>query len=522
MQRLIPIFLIFLATVFQPAPALADQKTDLASRYYKLGLEATNWITSFQVTPLNASWGIPYQDESTWGLDPFYYDNATITAGANGIAAGQRQTLAFLIAGHDAGLGAAAALDAHFQTNDNRYLAIFNTYYNCFLNRQIPSESSGTLPVNASTSHGLNITLDNSGYWPEQADVFAGADTRYGTRDDTTRLQAVFPSPEHGNLIAAALISYYRWGHDSRALQLLNRYGNWLVKLQIRTGNYSGAFPVTQYYWNLGWKPRMYETTESAWILSELYLLTKNETYLNSALAAGEYMLSRQFTSTIWTNTPVFGALPYEWNRTRYTTSPSTNHAGFTILAWTQLYRLTGDERYLNAAEAYAKWLMSFQVTSESTPWGDHTYANDSMAVGGYYYGYETESHKFGAKVALALWSAAYAIRGLLFLAEISGDETYLASAFLAADWLTRMRYPDTSLIPLQALAITKYVSSSWWGLYPQYYQPDMREVEKAGTPSFVKKGERNLDTILKQNRTWFERTYDVDFNLIDYEMASR
>jgi hypothetical protein len=266
----------------------------------------------------------------------------------------------------------------------------------------------------------------------------------------------------------------------------------------------------------------MYETTESAWILAELYLLTANVTYLNSAVAAGQYMLSRQFTSQEWVNTPVYGALPYEWNRTMYTTAVSTNHAGFTLLAWTQLYRLTGDKRYLSAAETYAKWLMSFQVTTVDMAWGNHTYANDTMAVGGYYYGYDTEKHKFGSEVALSLWSAAYSIRGLLFLTKTTNDETYARSAVLAADWLTRMRYPDTTLIPLQALAITKYVSSSWWGLYPQFYQPDMGEVEKAGIPSFVKEGQVNPQAILKLNRTWFERTYSVDFNLIDYQMASR
>jgi hypothetical protein len=128
----------------------------------------------------------------------------------------------------------------------------------------------------------------------------------------------------------------------------------------------------------------------------------------------------------------------------------------------------------------------------------------------------------FGSDVALSLWSAAYSIRGLLFLTETTNDETYARSAVLAADWLTQMRYPDTTLIPLQALAITKYVSSSWWGIYPQFYQPDMGEVEKAGIPSFVKEGQINLHAILSPNRTWFEQTYGVDFNLIDYQMASR
>jgi hypothetical protein len=49
-----------------------------------------------------------------------------------------------------------------------------------------------------------------------------------------------------------------------------------------------------------------------------------------------------------------------------------------------------------------------------------------------------------------------------------------------------------------------------------------MREVEKAGISSFVEKGQVNLQAIMNKNPTWFERTFGVDFNLIDYQMASR
>jgi hypothetical protein len=233
-------------------------------------------------------------------------------------------------------------------------------------------------------------------------------------------------------------------------------------------------------------------------------------------------MLSRQFIGPEWENTPVYGALPYEWNETHYTKSVSTNHAGFTILAWSQLFRITEDKRYLTAAEKYADWLLSFQVTNTDTNWGNHTYANDSMAVGGFYYGYQTEKHEFGWRVAESLWSAADAIPALLTLSQLTGDGKYYNSALLAADWLTQMKYPDRTPVPLQALAIIKYPISSWWGLYPQFYQPDMREVKTAGIVSFVQEGMKNTSSIRDQQTTWFEKTFGIDFNLIDYEMASR
>jgi len=84
------------------------------------------------------------------------------------------------------------------------------------------------------------------------------------------------------------------------------------------------------------------------------------------------------------------------------------------------------------------------------------------------------------------------------------------------------MKFPDQFQIPLQALAIVKYPVSSWWGLFPQYYQPDMRKVENAGITAFVSQGRMNVSSIRDRHPTWFERTFSVDFNLIDYEMASR
>ena len=485
-------------------------RDDPASRYFQTAVEAADWITSFQVTPLGSGWGIPYPNPQVWGFDPYYYSNGTITGGTNGIQPGEKQELALLIAGHDAGLGADAALNAYLSTHESKYLKIFQVYFGYFLRSQIPNNYTQT----------KQDEINDNGYWPEQANVEAGPDRTFGTSDDQVQVEPVFAAAEHGNPIATALIAYYRLTNDSTTLRMLKQYGNWLVNDQIHSGEYTGAFPVTQYYFSIGWKPRMYETSESAWILCELYMLTRNQTYLNAAIAAGNYMTSRQFNGS--NDTRIEGALPYESNRTNYNRNVSTNHAGFTLLAWTQLYRLTGNAKFLIAAERYADWLLSFQITPIGTPWGDHTYANDTMAIGGYYYGYETDKHTFGWRVALSLWSAADAIPGLLLLEQVNGNQTYTQSAELAAEWLMKMRFPDQFLVPLQSLAVIKYTVSSWWGLYPQFYQPSMKEVESAGIVSYVDQGQRNYSSIAEHNLTWFEQTFNVDFNEIDYQMASR
>jgi hypothetical protein len=144
------------------------------------------------------------------------------------------------------------------------------------------------------------------------------------------------------------------------------------------------------------------------------------------------------------------------------------------------------------------------------------------MAVGGFYYGYSVAKHEFGWRVAESLWSASYSIPALLMLSQITGNETYRRAALLAANWLAEMKFSDQKQIPLQALAIMKFPVSSWWGLFPQYYQPDMGQIEDAGITAFVTQGRMNTSSIRDRHPTWFERTFSVDFNLIDYEMASR
>jgi len=516
----IAIFLLTVISAPTVRPVFPKPQIDSSSRtFFDLGLEATDWVRLFQVVPPSEGWGISYHDSRAWGLDPYYYSNGTITSDTEGIKAGDPQRSAFLMGGHDAGLGAFAALDAYLASHDEGYREMFEVYYGYFKRAQLPSNASST-KLSTYTIDGRGQTVDESGYWAEQTNIVANPNSSIGNASDNVQLVAAFPAAEHGDPIAATLIAHYRLTHNQTSLNMLTKYANWLLRVQIKTGEYSGAFPVTQYHWLTGWKPRMYETTESAWILCELYKITLNQTYLRGAISAGDYMLSRQFANS--TDIFVQGALPYEWNRTQYSRLVSTNHAGFTILAWTDLYRLTRNTAYLTAARRYADWLLNMQVTTQNYQWGDHKFANDSLAAGGYYYGYDTVNHSFGWRTALSLWSAAYAIPGLLTLGRELNDPRYLQSARMAIEWLPKMRFTDQRLTPLQALGTVKNIKSSYWGRYAQFYQPDWSEVEKAGIPKFVSDVSANKSALHSSHLTWFEQTYSLDFALADYEMASR
>ncbi len=360
MRREFLLLFILCVLFFSQVPTSSSaQQPDETSNYFTLAIEATDWITEFQFTPMGSSWGTPYNNSKVWGLDPFVYVNGTITGGYPKIPAGGKQTLGYLIGGHDSGEAASAALEAYLHTHNEKYLHLFQVYLDYFKRSQMPSRFVYTDTV--SVHADKNVTLDNSGYFAEQVNIDAGPDSIYGTADDDVRLVAVFPAVEHGNPIAYALVLYYKLTKDPEALDMLKRYDDWLIRSQIKEGDYVGALPVTQYHYHIaGWKPRMFETTQSAWILAEIYSLTEDEKFLEAAERTVAYMLQKQYTkNNNWNDTKIVGALPYEWRSEEYNPSVLTNHAGYTLMAWFKLYELTGKEEYLDAAANYADWLLS-------------------------------------------------------------------------------------------------------------------------------------------------------------------
>lgn len=506
-----------------------------STEYFLRGVEAAEWISSFAVTPPEAGWGIPYHNSSAWGLDPFWYDNSTIMGGASGIPAGERQSRAFLIGGHDSGLAAQALLRSYLYTKDPSYLARFSIYLDYFRRSQLPSPHVAVKAVSSVPVGNATVLIDNSGFFAEQSNVLAGKDGIYGTPDDEVVLVSAFPSPEHGNPIARATMLYYDITGDKTVLPLLTKYAEWLLRIQVKSGNYSGAFPVTpQSYIQRGWLPRMYETTESATVLLEMYRITRNSTYLRAGEDAAKVMLRLQHDIKKNNDTKIDGSLPFVWAGRRYNPDPLTNHAGFSLSAWMLAYQFTGNSTYLygqggtkekptGGAIKYADWLLSWQITYPSTPWGDHAYSNDTNAIGGYYYSYNATGHKReGFAKAQAVWSAASSVGPLLQLSNLVGNSKYTESAKLAAAWLAKMKYDDLAPKQVQGLTIFKNYRGSWWGLYPQAYMPDASEIQPI--KEFVQRGLANPEKIAKPNasKTWYERTFGIDFNLELFRMASR
>lgn len=84
------------------------------------------------------------------------------------------------------------------------------------------------------------------------------------------------------------------------------------------------------------------------------------------------------------------------------------------------------------------------------------------------------------------------------------------------------MRFELEETVKLQALGSVKTVVSSWWGPYAQFYQPNFTEVERRGVKRYTEATDRDFGLMERSNRTWFEKTFEVDLNLIALKMVQR
>ncbi len=147
MRREFLLLFILCVLFFSQVPTSSSaQQPDETSNYFTLAIEATDWITEFQFTPMGSSWGTHYNNSKVWGLDPFVNVNGTITGGYPKIPAGGKQTLGYLIGGHDSGEAASAALEAYLHTHNEKYLHLFQVYLDYFKRSQMPSRFVYTIP----------------------------------------------------------------------------------------------------------------------------------------------------------------------------------------------------------------------------------------------------------------------------------------------------------------------------------------------------------------------------------------
>ena len=541
-RRSIRGFLVFLLTVLMTNVMFAPFSQPSKSNSLVEGaVEAVKWGLQFYITPTDFRYGIPSHNEKAWGFGQYYYDNGTGTPGG-----GTWMDEYVLVGGHDSGQYGLASLKAYETTNDTFFLDYFEkVFFSHYNNVQAPNPSRG-IPEYIKID-GWDCSL--SGYFVEQASYKPGPDKEYGTKDDEVIMDPSWPSAEHGNPIAFALIEYYKLTKNVDALKLVEEYANWVIEqIYDKSTSFPGAVGAIPVEALANTSPRMFETSQSAWLLTELYFLTNNQTYLEAAERIGNFMLETQWSKNwnkISATLPppqderILGGLPYLWYETLNSTlsySTLTIHAGFVLMAWARLYEATGNTIYLygidgspsrveGGALAYANWLLSMQVTPEGFEWGDSKYSGDPYAVGGFYSGFDVGNpwnpRANRLDVFQPVWASSYGIPGLLKLYEITKDPRYLKAAELAGNWLLGLRRDIKGNVKLFTIAGNyTYKDGGFWGLYPQRYMPDDSAIEPIKL--FREKGLLNLDSITKKKLSWYEERFGVNLSLEIWREANR
>ena len=170
---------------------------------------------------------------------------------------------------------------------------------------------------------------------------------------------------------------------------------NWLCRAQdVVAGGVSGG-----YFFKRGWMPPYPETT--GYIIPTLLAAG----YHDRALALGQWELEVQLPT---------GGVRGGIGLNNY---PIVFNTGQVILGWTALFRATSEQRFLDAAQRAADWLLTIQDSDGK--WSRHTYLNAPRA--------------YHSRVA---WP-------LLSVYALTGEEPYRTAAERFLHWLQTQRRPD-------------------------------------------------------------------------------
>lgn len=170
---------------------------------------------------------------------------------------------------------------------------------------------------------------------------------------------------------------------------------NWLCRAQdVVAGGVSGG-----YFFKRGWMPPYPETT--GYIIPTLLAAG----YHDRALALGQWELEVQLPT---------GGVRGGIGLNNY---PIVFNTGQVILGWTALFRATREQRFLDAAQRAADWLLAIQDSDGK--WSRHTYLNAPRA--------------YHSRVA---WP-------LLSVYALTGEEPYRTAAERFLHWLQTQRRPN-------------------------------------------------------------------------------
>lgn len=434
----------------------------------------------------------------SWSSNYLNYDDPDDPASAGMLT---RQRYISLQLADLAGYKARALLAAHRATGDPVYLERFRTVFlRGLLDKQLPSAALGlgatqTFQAAFLPAPARDVTMDASGGFASSATLAAGPDGVLGTADDVLTWRWSGAAAFQFASLTEALALYAQSARDPEVLRAVDRAGQFLLRLELPAPAGGGAGSWTYAIAPAGAAPDRMTTAVVALALLRLSLLWS----LPGAPALGA-AAQRAVT----------------WLHGHPALAPDPVSAGAEIQVL-----LAAEE--ITAAAAVADALLARVTTPAGLSWGDHRYAGDPAAIGGV-------SSPWGSGSFQATWFATYNVAGLLAIARATGDERYAAAADLLIRWLgdkLARSQRDAEVVHVQDLrgGLTRIDGGTWWGLYPEAYEPNMGSYEdashaiRATVPNLVLRwtGAPSVD-LAARPPSWLEQQAGLDFERLLYD----
>lgn len=127
----------------------------------------------------------------------------------------------------------------------------------------------------------------------------------------------------------------------------IDNSGNWLLSIQYENGAFGDSISSDPDVYKTS-QEFVFDTGQAIFGLLSIYMETKNNTFINSAIKAADWLIKVQDTN---------GA----WSKYVYNNIPHTYYSRVS-LALCELWRLTGIEKYRNAALKNIEWVINNQL----------------------------------------------------------------------------------------------------------------------------------------------------------------
>ncbi|RLE81410.1 MAG: hypothetical protein DRJ52_04260, partial [Thermoprotei archaeon] len=437
--------------------------------YLRLAEEAYRWMMQFQITPPGTPWGWHLNCSEAWGGLAGYYTRKYRWAALYGAESFYQ----LYIASHDVGWFIELGVELYKITRKNEYLKAaelaaqwamriqvgYSKWLDEFKSFYIAPRKVGR-SVSWRYIPGVNFPREAAGAYTEGMFVFSGKPPfmdDWGVGEEFAE-PALWIAPEHVTPIAQGLLKLYEVTHNKTYLTSALRAIDFVIRMQSPEGGIYTSYPPYAYGIRMG------DTADAALLLFYAYKVTGNKTYLERALLACDFMLSKQVARG-----KRKGALPHlssaggEWRVNSF----FTGDAAATISAWLEAYEITGDEKYLNAAFNAGTFVISMQEVGNEPLWGARLYAYDKRAIGGFYWVYSPGYGYIAYQFIGTTTSAAIALLKLYTKTRFS---LFLSHVKLALRWLreTEIYSPLGRELELPGLV----VYSDPHGLYKSGYVP--------------------------------------------------